>query len=78
MKKIMDKLQKARAILADNRKNGIKPPDPIEKAKQNPNSKVLAITAFCYDCMGREPGWRNMVKDCTSPDCPLYTHRPGK
>jgi hypothetical protein len=71
-------LQKARAKLAENRASGIKPSNPIEKAKQNSKSRVLAITAFCYDCMGRESGWRNMVKTCTSPDCPLFRLRPHK
>ena len=72
------KLQKARAKLAENRAKGNKPLNPIEKAKQNTKSRVLAIAAFCYDCMGQQPGWRNMVKTCTSPDCPLFKFRPFK
>ena len=72
------KIQKARAKLAENRLKGIKPPNPIERAKQNPKSRVLAITAFCYDCMGQESGWRNMVQTCTAPKCPLYGFRPHK
>jgi hypothetical protein len=71
-------LQKARSKLAENRARGIKPLNPIEKAKQNQKSRVLAINAQCYDCMGRESGWRNMVKSCTSPGCPLFGFRPYK
>jgi len=69
-------LQKARSKLAENRSRGIKPLNPIEKAKQNPKSMRLAINAQCYDCMGRESGWRNEVKNCTSPNCPLFGFRP--
>jgi len=50
------KLQKARAKLVENRLKGIKPPDPIKRAKLNPKSMRLAINAQCYDCMGRESG----------------------
>jgi hypothetical protein len=71
-------LQKARAKLAENRASDIKPLNPIEKAKQNPKSRVFAITAYCYDCMGRESGWRNTVRECTSTNCPLFGFRPYK
>ena len=71
-------LQKARAKLAENRSRGIKPPNPIKRAKQKPNSMRFAINAMCYDCMGRESGWRNMVQTCTAPGCPLYGLRPHK
>ena len=71
-------LQKARAKLAENRAKGINSPNPMERAKQNPKSRVFAIAAFCYDCMGRESGWRNAVKECTSPNCPLFDFRPYK
>ena len=72
------KIQKARAKLNENRSRGIKPPNPIERAKQNPNSRVLAIKAFCFDCMGQEPGWRNSVRECPSEKCPLFGLRPYK
>ena len=71
-------LQKARAKLAENRAKGIKPLNPMEKAKQNPNSRVFAIAAFCFDCMGQVTGWRKMVKTCTAPNCPLFGFRPCK
>ena len=71
-------LQKARLKRAENARLGIKPPNPLEKAKQNPNSMRFAINAMCYDCMGREPGWRNVVRECPSPDCPIYSLRPCK
>ena len=72
------KIKKARAKLAENRTMGIKPPNPIERAKQNPNSRVLAIKAFCYECMGFAKSWRNDVRDCTAKNCPLYRFRPYK
>jgi hypothetical protein len=71
-------LQKAAKKRAENRAAGIKPPNPIERSNLNPNSMRFAINAMCFDCMGQEPGWRNMVKACTSPNCPIYKLRPGK
>jgi hypothetical protein len=73
-----EKLKKMRAKLAENRAKGIKPLNPMEKAKQNPRSRVLAINAQCYDCMGQESGWRNEVRNCPSINCPLYGLRPYK
>ena len=72
------KIQKARAKLAENREKGIKPLSPLEKAKLNPKSRVLAIKAFCFDCIGQEPGWRNEIKRCPSKNCPLFGLRPYK
>ena len=71
-------LQKARAKLAENRAKGIKRLNPLEKAKQNPKSRVLAINAFCYECMGFAKSWRNDVRDCTAKNCPLFRFRPYK
>ena len=73
-----EKLKKMRAKLAENRAKGIKPPNPIERAKQNPNSRKLALIAFCYQCMGMESGWRNEVRNCPSKNCPLFGLRPFK
>jgi len=50
---------------------------PEERAAEAPNSLMRAITAMCWQCMGKEPGWKNMVRDCTAPKCALYPHRPG-
>ena len=47
--------------------------DPLEKAKRNPKSKVLAIRAYCYDCCG---GVKTEVTLCPSTNCPLWLHRP--
>lgn len=47
--------------------------DPMEKAKQNPKSKVLAIRAYCWDCVG---GNRAEVTLCPLNTCPLWPHRP--
>ena len=73
-----EKLKKMRAKRAENIRLGIKPLNPLEKAKQSPNSMRLAINAQCYDCMGQESGWRNEVRSCPSKRCPLFGLRPYK
>ena len=69
-------LQKARAKRAENVRLGIKPLNPTEKAKQKPQSRVLAIAAFCFECMGFAKSWRNDVKECPSENCPLFGFWP--
>jgi hypothetical protein len=75
-----ERLAKAKA---DREAAGIAPPprqpfNPIEKARNNPNSLSLAIKAKCWDCQAGDddphPRWR--IGNCTAPDCPLYPHRP--
>lgn len=53
---------------------------PIEKAKEAPKSKALAIVAKCYECMGGScsRNWRAEVGKCSSYECPLHPHRPYK
>ena len=54
----------------------------IRKANKNPNSLKKAIGAFCFHCFGGtedempDPGWKNMIRNCTSKICPLQRHRP--
>lgn len=52
--------------------------NPREKAEQNPRSLRAAITAKCYECVGEDsdPGWRAVIRDCTSYTCPLRVLRP--
>ena len=56
----------------------------VKKALAAPNSKVKAIAAFCFHCFGGteiempDPGWKNMIRNCTSKTCPLRRHRPYK
>ncbi len=53
--------------------------NPIELAKANPQSKAMAIRAFCCTCVGGiVPNWRNEIRYCTALECPLYPHRPYK
>ena len=59
--------------------------DPIAVAQQNPQSKALAIKAFCCSCVGgMVPNWRNEIRNCTANGkdgaslCPLYVQRPYK
>ena len=47
--------------------------NPIEKAKQNPNSLRAAINAKCYNCCCFQ---KAEVKFCTAIDCPLHSVRP--
>lgn len=52
---------------------------PGEKLAENPRSMRAAINAMCWQCMGgdgADPGWRNMIRNCTSPKCALWNFRP--
>lgn len=74
-------LQKAHAALAERREAGLVAPrlDPIAKARANPKSLRLAITAKCFECMGGggDTGTRNLIRACTSAaTCPLHPVRP--
>jgi hypothetical protein len=47
----------------------------------NTGSRKLAIDAMCFHCMGctkdhMEPGVKGSIRNCTSPDCPLFAFRP--
>lgn len=71
--------EKAKIALLEYRekiKNGeIEAPerlDPLERAKANPQSRALAVKAYCYDCCG---GSSNEVKLCPSTNCPLWNFR---
>jgi hypothetical protein len=52
--------------------------NPLEKAIANPKSRILAIKAFCFTCMGSgdDKGWKLSIKHCTCINCPLYSFRP--
>lgn len=80
MTDLMIKMSEARVKAAKLRKEkGIKVQNPLEKAKANPKSFRYACNAMCYQCIYDDttPGtWRQQVKNCTSPDCALYTLRP--
>ena len=52
---------------------------PIERAKQKPKSRTLAIKAKCWDCCGagHDPGIKEAIRGCTSKEtCPLWPFRP--
>ena len=74
-------LQKAHAALAARREAGDLRPrlDPIAKARANPRSLRLAVTAKCFECMGggEDTGTRKLIRACTSgATCPLHPVRP--
>ena len=54
----------------------------IAKAKLKPNSLITAIRAKCFECFGGtakelpDPGWKEYIRTCTAPNCPLFPHRP--
>ena len=44
-------------------------------------TRQRAIKAMCAHCMGCtrdhiEPGFRECIRNCTAPHCPLYFYRP--
>lgn len=72
----MNAIEKAQQALKKKREAGeIQRLDPIAKALQNPNSLRLAINAKCWECVC---GSILEIRKCSSPTCPLYTHRPYK
>jgi len=75
-----DGLIKAREAAKERKKLGIKLviKNPIEKAREHPQSLRKAITAMCFDCVGAgyDPDWRGSVRDCPCVQCPLFPVRP--
>ena len=78
-------LEKAHAAMKARRETGeviTRESNLMVKAAADPKSKTKAIAAFCYNCMGGtidempDPGWKDAIRTCTAPDCPLYPHRP--
>ena len=55
--------------------------NPILISRQRPQSRAWAIKAMCAHCMGctadhLEPGFRDLIRECSSNACPLHAHRP--
>lgn len=50
-----------------------------EKFEEKP-TRPLAIKIKCIDCMGgeEEPGYRQLIKECSSHGCSLREFRPYK
>jgi len=76
----MTPIELAQQRMREMREQGITPErlDPIERAKRNPTSLRLAITAKCWECLGGDdtPNIRREIRECTSRKCPLYPVRP--
>lgn len=70
--KSIDNMRERIALGLPARKN------PIERLADSPDSLRRAITAKCYECVGMDgdPGFRDTIRTCTSPKCPLYNVRP--
>ena len=54
--------------------------NPLQKYMSKP-TRGQAIKAKCAECMGCtvdviEPGFRSLIRDCTSTSCPLHFFRP--
>lgn len=79
------RLEKARRKIAEMKENGeawTVEHNWIKKAKLNPASRIIAIKAMCFQCMGGtetelpDPGWKKSIRECSSASCPLHGHRP--
>ena len=75
-------LTKARERLAQIKASGQKMErlDPIQKAKRNPGSLRLALSAMCWHCAGAgadgDAFTRITISQCQVLRCPLHPHRP--
>lgn len=54
--------------------------NPLAKFAARP-TRGNAIKAKCAECVGStleraEPGFRRLIRECTSRSCPLYSFRP--
>lgn len=56
------------------------PRTPVEKWEGDKTSLRKSCNAMCYVCMGGDMGdnVKKEIKDCSSPNCPLYLVRPYK
>ena len=74
------KMQEAAKIAREQRKALGLPciKNPIERALEQPESLRRAITAKCYECVGMDgdANFRETIRTCTSPKCPLFHLRP--
>lgn len=74
-----DKMQKVREAAALARQSGtLERLSPVEKARRNPSSLRMAITAKCFDCVcgSADPNPRERIRSCPCQSCPLYPVRP--
>ena len=77
-------LEKAHEALRARREAGelVVEHNLMVKAAADPKSKAKAIHGFCFNCLGGtidelpDPGWKDAIRTCTAPGCPLYPHRP--
>lgn len=86
--KCMDGLEEWREkLLKGEVETAPKESNPVRRywnsEEKGEKSLVKAIAAMCAHCVGCtreevEPGFRETIRDCTSTDCPLYSHRPYK
>ena len=57
--------------------------NPVKRASIAPVTPKKAIAAMCASCMGCtkdhiEEGFKNEIRNCSTPHCPLYCVRPYK
>lgn len=75
-----DAMKLAQMRLREKRASGekLQRRTPKQKLQERPNSLRLAVNAKCVECMGGDdvPNFRKYIRECTSPDCPLYAVRP--
>ena len=52
--------------------------NPKLATKADGGSAKAAISLFCRECYGGDPGVKDAIRACTAPNCPLYPCRPYK
>ena len=54
--------------------------NPIVRAEKTPTrgNAIKAMCAHCFGCTAQhlEPGFRDAIRDCSAPQCPLHPWRP--
>ena len=70
---------RANAPESSQRANGYV--NPVPENAGNRTSRALAIKAMCAHCVGCtpdhiEPGFREEIRNCSAPNCPLWHFRP--
>ena len=79
-----ENLRSANKMISEEMERGVFEIEAVKKANADPKSRAKAIAAFCFYCYGGteeempDPGWKDMIRTCTEPSCPLYRHRPYK
>ena len=77
---VLRRAEKARNSRVGGKRNH-NPLIALKNAPVNKKLTTLSIKAMCAHCMGCTEehiadGWKEEVRNCTAPKCPLYNVRP--